>query len=455
MRIGRISFRGERHSPLVESDIHRGRRVRELGGAVLTLYRTRMARAVGRSVRKGWSRVESNRSMRRTSQTAPALLVTMTLAAMGALLPAGAASQPPAKLVHQLQHLLDAEVEAHASIPGQLLHLHAPAFSLDVSLAAGLRDRTSGVPLEPHHSFRIASVTKTFTAAAVLRLAEEDRLQLDRSIRQYLSAPVVKTLQSGGYSTDAITVRHLLTHTSGIYDYATDARYVEAVLQRPFHRWTREEQIARAMAWGVPQFEPGEGYHYSDTGYILLGEILERLSGRSLADTYRTLLDFAGLSLDRTFLETLEPAPPRAGDRSHAYFGELDTSGFDPSFDLYGGGGLVSSVDELARFYRRLLTGSVYRHDSTLRTMLSVPDTNQTAPGGPYAMGIQQRQIAGSACWGHTGVWGSSAFHCPELDVTIVRHYGQAQPEEAFFFNRLYEQIAELLGLQDRRRLAA
>jgi CubicO group peptidase (beta-lactamase class C family) len=94
-------------------------------------------------------------------------------------------------------------------------------------------------------------------------------------------------------------------------------------------------------------------YAYSDTGYLLLGEIIERAAGAPLAEAYRTLLDFEGLHLDATYLESLEPAPPGIAARAHQYVGEFDGFDLDPSFDGYGPAGLVSTVDDLSTFYGR------------------------------------------------------------------------------------------------------
>ncbi|MGH9908876.1 MAG: serine hydrolase domain-containing protein, partial [Pyrinomonadaceae bacterium] len=199
-------------------------------------------------------------------------------------------------------------------------------------------DRESKRPLDPHHGFRVASVTKTFVAASILRLHEEDKIKLDDPINRYLPKEYNAILEAGGYPTNVITVRQLLTHTSGIFDYARAPEFLEAVVGNPKHRWTRIEQVQDAVKWGKPYFEPGKGYHYSDTGYVLLGEIVERLSGKSLGQALRTLLDFKKLKLDETYLETLEPVPAGVKPLSHAYFGETDTRDFDPSLDLYGGG---------------------------------------------------------------------------------------------------------------------
>jgi D-alanyl-D-alanine carboxypeptidase len=348
-------------------------------------------------------------------------------------------------IVAGLQQALSAEVQANPSLPGELLHVLAPGLGVDDSFAAGAFDRATGRPLRPEHGFRVASVTKTFTAAAVLRLFEEGRLGLDDPIARDLPAEYVAPLRQDGYAVDGITIRHLLTHTSGIFDYATDQRYFAAVFGAPQRRWTRMDQVKAAMEWGQPRFAPGAGYHYSDTGYILLGEIIERLTGQPMAQAFRTLIGYDRLRLNDTYLESLETA--RGGELSHPYFGEMDVIGFDPSLDLYGGGGLVSSTADLARFYRALLRGQVFRRPSTLQVMMTVPPTNERSPGGPYAMGLQRMTIGGQECWGHSGFWGTAAHHCPAADVTIVRHTNQAQPAETFRFRSLYERIAQLLEM--------
>lgn len=209
----------------------------------------------------------------------------------------------------ELQRALTAEVAENPSLPGELLYVYAPARGVDVSLAAGVFDRESGRALEPRHGFRVASVTKTFVAAAILRLHAQGRIGLDDPIARHLPAEYVALLRGDGYAVDSITVRHLLTHTSGIHDYATDEQYFAAVIGEPMHRWTRMEQVRSAMAWGQPRFAPGAGYHYSDTGYVLLGGMLERLTGQPLPRALRTVLNLERLGLDETYMETKRSLP--------------------------------------------------------------------------------------------------------------------------------------------------
>jgi D-alanyl-D-alanine carboxypeptidase len=277
----------------------------------------------------------------------------------------------------------------------------------------------------------------------VLRLVEDGRLTLDDPIARHLSAATVALLRSGGYDVHAIRVRHLLQHTSGLYDYAEDPTFEAAVIANPRHRWSRAEQVRFAMTRGKALSRPGAEYHYSDTGYVVLGEMLERVTGRSLGDAYRRLLGFDRLGLDQTYLETLEPRPTAVKPLAHQFLGSLDTTGFDPSFDLYGGGGLVSTVDDLARFYRALVGGRLFQRAATLPTMLGKPGS--TRPGD-LGMGIVALAVAGQGtCWGHGGFWGVVAAHCPRSGVTIASTVNQREGFEAAT-SQLHAAVYRLVG---------
>jgi D-alanyl-D-alanine carboxypeptidase len=199
------------------------------------------------------------------------------------------------------------------------------------------------------------------------------------------------------------------------------------VLTHGRHHWTRPEQVRFAMTHGKAYAPPGEQFHYSDTGYVLLGEIIERTTGRSLASAVRRLLGFEKLGLGRTYLESLEPRPRAAHARAHQYYDRIDGTRFDPSFDLYGGGGLVSTVDDLARFYRALVHGRVFEQGATLRTMLGRPNPRRVADLG---MGIFSNRIGGrsaGSCWGHSGFWGATVVHCPASNVTLALTVNQGK----------------------------
>src|SRR3954468_23066113 len=330
----------------------------------------------------------------RTTLTAAISLATVLAAASAARTAAIPTKVPPRST--RLERTLKRFADAHPAFPGVALAVRAPGFSW--SSAAGDADRATRKPLTSRAPFRIASVTKTFTAAAILRLVEDGKLGLDDPVATHLSSSTATLLRRGGYDVGAIRVRNLLQHTSGLFDYADTQAYETSVISHPRHRWSRGEQLRFAMTHGKPLFPAGSNFRYSDTNYILLGEILERRTGLGLASALRTLVGFKRLGLAHTYLETLEPAPAGVGQRAHQYLGTTDATGFDPSFDLYGGGGLVSTVDELARFYRALLEGDVYRKSATLRTMLGKPYSRRPSDLG---MGIFSDSIGHERCWHH------------------------------------------------------
>lgn len=329
-----------------------------------------------------------------------------------------AADRPAARM---LDRVLARQYALSPKVPGIAARVDAPG--LRWAGALGASDRATGSPLAVGDTFRIASVTKTFTAAAVLALVDRRKVGLDAAIAQYLPQPYPRLLRRGGYRPDQITVRQLLTHTSGLYDYATDDRYVQTVLADLQRRWTPAEQVGWAMTQGSPYGGPGDRFRYSDTGYVLLARIVESVTHAPQAVAYRRLLGYDRLGLHSTWFETLEPAPRAAGPRAHQYFIDagsgldLDTYAADPSFDLYGGGGLVSSVSDLTRFYRALFDGRVISAPA-LRAMLTlVPVGHGDSAAG---MGIFPGTVAGTTCWWHNGFWGSAVLYCPDHRLAVA-----------------------------------
>jgi D-alanyl-D-alanine carboxypeptidase len=320
-------------------------------------------------------------------------------------------------MIGRLQATLDKLVASDSTIPGTAVHLESPAMGLSWSGAAGINDRSTRTKLLPNQPMRMASNTKTYTATAILRLAEDGRLSIDDPIAKYLSDEMQALLKSGGYDPAAITIRQVLRHVSGQYDYGADSAYAVAVVADPAHRWTRREQVAFAISHGKPQGPPGQVFHYSDTGYILLGEIIERLTGLTFGAALRSLIDYQAHQLYWTWLESIDPDPWYGSNRAHQYFGGTDTWSFDPSFDLYGGGGLAAPVKDMALFTRALVCGEIYRKPATVDLML---ERSGPKPERDYRMGIYRTGPDGLEGFGHTGFWGTFSFYFPEADLAVA-----------------------------------
>lgn len=349
----------------------------------------------------------------------------------------------------QFQRFLEKAAAAEPLVFGAALHIDRPGVNWEG--AVGFADPESGVVMTPEHPVRLASNTKTYVAAAVLRLMEQGRIEIDDAIGGYLPADFNAILVGGGYDPEAITVRHLLTHTSGLDDHGTGDTYAEEILRDPGRRWTRTDQLMCLVEWGQPQGEPGEVFRYSDSGYILLGKILERTTGKDFPGAIWELIDREALDLRATWFETLEPEPEGIQVRAHQFFGELDTFSFDPSFDLWGGGGIVATIGDLAKFTRGLFEGRVFDDPTTLNTMLTTLDGLKPAKGaddrwlkpGAYRMGLWVVEIDGSVGYRHSGFWGTSATFFPDLDLVVTGTQNQNHGEH--ILNPLVEKIVVTL----------
>jgi D-alanyl-D-alanine carboxypeptidase len=335
----------------------------------------------------------------------------------------GTVSTPPQR---GFRCALDAAVQP--PVPGAILDVSGPGTHFN---GASGRFASGGRNLRPTDTFRTASLTKTFTAAVVLKLVEQHELRLDDRIGKYLDAGLVNRLSvvNGVSYGSRITVRQLLNHTAGLYDYASDPRWQDDVLGHPHKTWAPRELVEWAMVNGTPYSRPGAGYHYSDTGYVLAGFIIEKVTGRPLAHAYRTLI-IDPLRMRDTYLEHWEKA--RGGPLSHPYWGTVDTRSFNPTFDTFGGGGLVSTSADLTTFMRGLFGGMVFRHPATLRTMLTTTPQSR----GTYGLGIQTGTGAGGErFWFHNGAFGAFQMYSPTRRISITGTVNQAAPPHPLLQN--------------------
>lgn len=329
-----------------------------------------------------------------------------------------------------LEALIQAIVNDDPTVPGVILTVLSKGTTF--SSSAG-RFELGGAPLKKTDLFRAASITKTFTSAAVMVLVERGKVDLDLAVDTYLRSETVEVLEAGGYALNVITVRQLLGHTAGIYDYTEAENYYDAIRENPSRVWTRAEQVQVAMDEGAPLNVPGAAFHYGDTHYVLAGEILEEVTGLGLAEALRSLLGYEVLGLTDTWLETLESAPAGAEARiSHPYIEDEDTRSWHASWDLYGGGGLVTSTADMVRFFSALFDGRVFAKPETLDAWLEVPSVAKGAFFGmDGGMGFGRFELdGGGTCYAGFGFFSTVMVICPELDIVFAGTANQAEPVE-------------------------
>ena len=303
-------------------------------------------------------------------------------------------------------------------IPGIALSIKSPKLQHGWDGIYGYDSTKKTDTLDVDQPFRIASITKTFVATSILRLHEEGSVSIYDPISKYISPDHISILQKGGYDADKIQIYHCLNHTSGLFDYAMNGSdYGSIVKKSPLKRWTRTEQLQLAMDFGDPAGEPGDKYLYSDTGYILLGEIIESFHEGDLAKGLSELIGFDDLGMKHTWLETLEPEPSNIKSQVKRYFRNDETTTFDASMDLYGGGGLVSTCKDLTIFLQALFNKKIFKQTSTLELMQTKHEfaSNYKPAEDPrfkdYRLGMWKVNIYGHDAYMHSGLWGTTFIH--------------------------------------------
>ena len=290
----------------------------------------------------------------------------------------------------QIQNALDAVVAA--GTPGAVLLMRNGTHR--VIMTAGFADLRHQTPMRAVDRFRIGSLTKSFIATIVLQLVHERQLTLNDNVEQWL--PGLVPAGAG------ITIRELLNHTSGLFDYPNDQKFLQKVLQAPTHTWSATDLIHVATTH-KPLFAPGTKWSYSNTEYIILGLIIEKATHHSVRyELIHRIIKPLGLR------HTSFPTGASI-DRPHAH-GYLflgkpplqDATTWTASF-AGAAGGLTSTAADVDRFYQTLLSGKLL-DQSQLRQMES---TVASLPGQRYGLGLEQdhpsHYIRCSTVWGHDG----------------------------------------------------
>ena len=295
--------------------------------------------------------------------------------------------------------------------------------------AAGLADGKKEA-MTADHKIKIASIAKTFTATVVLQLIEEGRLNLDSTIDTFLDNPVVKVdslhIHKGISHGRQITVEQLLSHTSGIADYMEDPRFVPDVLADPKSLYDPARIIGKYYEYQTNKkavFPPGADFNYSDVNYVLLAMIIEQVTGETYHQQLKNRI-FDRLGMANSYLEHYQE-PRGKNPLSHAFISTLDlVDDVNTSFD-WGGGGIVSTCEELNAFFRALVNGKLFRRLSTLERMLAAADKGRGGTDYDYGLGIMKRSIHGLIFYGHGGAYDCDAFYCPGKNISVCMSLNQ------------------------------
>lgn len=276
----------------------------------------------------------------------------------------------------------------------------------------GLADLKADAAITPRSLFHLGSVGKQFTALGIMMLHEDGKLEYDD--------PIGKHLPELARFGDALTIRHLLHHTSGIADYDVDDALHSAIEERA--KFPSNTDLLEVLAKsGKPVFKPGEKFKYSNTGYDVLGALIERLSGRSYAAFMQERV-FGPVGMSNSFAM---PSPRSKGPGmcvSYEMKGGRPTAVLTHPFDnVNGSGSVISNVEDLALYDQALFQGRLVKQATLEEAFVSGRLNDGTSTS--YGFGWEVEKHDGKPTIGHGGSWlafDNHYLHLPQQDLTVI-----------------------------------
>lgn len=362
------------------------------------------------------TRMRMRRACVAVSAAGALLVPAVAGTAYGATAPARSVSAAPSpdgdafpQLTPAVAARLDAavrEVMDRAKVPGVTVGLWAPGKGSYVK-SFGVADKATGEPMKPGLGVRIGSETKTFTVTALLQLVDQGKLALDDPIGKYIS---------GVPNGDRITLRELAGMRSGLFNYSEDAGFDKELSGTS--TFTPQQLLDISFKHPV-NFEPGAKFEYSNTNLILLGLLVEKITGRPIQEVIdQDVVKPAGLS-DRTLFPVGKEFPE---PHAHGYTNDLpsgkivDATDWDPSW-AWAAGAMVSDLEDLRSWAKTLATGTLLTPATQAERLKTQPIG--IIPGAGYGLGIFNVQG-----WiGHNGSlpgYETLTVYLPEEQATMV-----------------------------------
>jgi D-alanyl-D-alanine carboxypeptidase len=303
--------------------------------------------------------------------------------------------------------------------------------SFSWSGAAGISNQNTHAVMTKDTPIFLSSVTKLFTATVIMKLYEKEMLSLDDPISKFLPTELIRGIQvyEGKDYTNEITIKQLLSHSSGIADYYTEKSkdgksFFEVFLENPERHWTVDETIARARDELKPHFRPGTGTFYSDTNYQLLGKIIEYVTHKSLYLVYEELL-FQPLNLQHTFLiGSPEAQESQTTIPADIYYNNKIITKTRYNGAYWSDGGIISTSEEMIVFLKALNEGKIINK----KTLKLMHDWHKMEFPIQYGYGtmyfklpwLMTRMSKLTPLWGHSGSTGSFLYFSEDLNLYIA-----------------------------------
>ena len=329
------------------------------------------------------------------------------------------AQNPPQNVIDDIQNILNSARTTQQS-PGAVLSINAVG-RWNYTWGSGVRDVVTNTPVTGIERFRAGSVTKNFTATSILKLASQGILNLDDPISLWLPPTIMNVIPNG----NLITIRNLLNHTSGMADYVNDPNntIVGVFINDPFTQFSIEDIMTTYFAPLNPTGVPSTStFSYTNTGYALLGKIIESTSGLSYKQYFQQNI-FSPLNLTNTSV----PATGEydiSGIHLNGYFASQTNPYNDITLEntswANSAGEIISTAPDLNKYFKNLLEGNIIPI-SYVNMMTNFSSTN-----AGYGFGCYQIEADGVQWYGHNGGipgYGTNMFYSPTLNTYVSNNY--------------------------------
>ncbi|MDY6792235.1 MAG: serine hydrolase domain-containing protein [Thermodesulfobacteriota bacterium] len=311
--------------------------------------------------------------------------------------------------------------------------------SFSWSGAAGITHQDGQVSMTKDTPIYLASITKLYTATAIMRLYENQALSLDDPMSRYLPEKLIQGIHvyKGKDYSHEITIKELLSHTSGIADYYTEKpkqgkSLFELVLEKPERSWTVDETIERARNNLEPNFQPGTDASYSDTNFQLLGKVIEAITGKPLHIVYQDFF-FHPLELKYTWLVgRSEPQFAPFAAPADVFYKDSIITNTRLSMAYWADGGIVSTAEECIIFLKalnegRIVSGNTLELMHNWRRLKNLPFEYGYGTMYfklPWFINIMMKA---PPLWGHSGSTGSFLYYSKDLDLYMAGTINQTE----------------------------
>ncbi len=360
-----------------------------------------------------------------------------------------------AQALVSIQNTVDKTI-GKSNVTNAIVYVDSHRYGVSEVFTAG---QLNGAPVKPDQPFHIASIGKAFTATLIGCLMDEYKLSLDDKITLYLDENILEGLfvYAGVDYRCEVTVKQLLNHTSGIADYFDDEVHgtkpmKDWVLEDTEKIWTPQELIAFSKDYQKCVGMPGSKYHYSDTGYILLGLIIESVSKK----TFDAILEekiFSPLGMNDSCLMFYSQSKDNNTPIADVWFKGVNIKGYQSLSIDWAGGGIVSTAKNLSRFIRALNNHEIVSEE-TLNMLYSFDEKFMT--GVHYGNGFMEYHFgeffptmrAYPNYVGHMGVLGTQMFYDKSTDTVYISSFGSSDYADGSV-RKMIEIISTLMRINE------